>query len=316
MKKRLLSLILCIYLLVSPVLELSAFGTEPEAPAAEAEVTAPVETDTLQWMSYNEFLQEEYLRAWDYPSMFVGSEAVFSDRYKIFEVAPNPDYIYAAFEAELAKLAAQNAALTGEGAVEETASEEAASEEAAPPMLPEETDGASSGGSESEEAPEGEIITEPAVLEDALTEPVIDEQPAAAEDEAAEGEELVQLVDEESHDPAEAALVADGEPEPLGVVHLPADGAHGGEARGAQHVERDERAHGAHVERAGDGEHAGKSLPHGDGVLRGAAEAVQDAERGDEVLLRDERGDGGGRRLPVAEAEWLKQPRYKRANIL
>ena len=65
MKKRLLSLILCIYLLVSPVLELSAFGTEPEAPAAEAEVTAPVETDTLEWMSYNDFLREEGLRAWD-----------------------------------------------------------------------------------------------------------------------------------------------------------------------------------------------------------------------------------------------------------
>lgn len=207
MKKRLLSLILCIYLLVSPVLELSAFGTEPEAPAAEAEVTAPVETDTLEWMSYNEFLQEEYLRAWDYPSMFVGSEAVFNvGRYDNFEVAPNPDYIYAAFEAELAKLAAQNAALTGEGAVEE-AGEEAASEEAAPPMLPEETDGASSGGSESEEAPEGEIIpepavsedvlTEPAVMEDALTEPVIDEQPAAAEDEAAEGEEPADETDGE-----------------------------------------------------------------------------------------------------------------------
>lgn len=198
MKKRLLSLILCIYLLVSPVLELSAFGTEPEAPAAEAEVTAPVETDTLEWISYNDFLQEEYLRAWDYPSMFVGSEAVFNvGGYDNFEVAPNPDYIYAAFEAELAKLAAQNAALTGEGAVEEAASEEAASEEAAPPMLPEETDGASSGGSESEEAPESEIISEPAVMEDALTEPVIDEQPAAAEDEAAEGEEPADETDRE-----------------------------------------------------------------------------------------------------------------------
>ena len=92
MKKRLLSLILCIYLLVSPVLELSAFGTEPEAPAAEAEVTAPVETDTLQWMSYNDFLREENLRAWDYPSMFVGSEAVFNvDGYDNFRLAPDPE---------------------------------------------------------------------------------------------------------------------------------------------------------------------------------------------------------------------------------
>lgn len=188
MKKRLLSLILCIYLLVSPVLELSAFGTEPEAPAAEAEVTAPVETDTLQWMSYNDFLREEGLRAWDYPSMFVGSEAVFNvDGYDNFRLAPDPEYIRnlaeAALAQEAAEIAAANAAVMGEGAVEE------AGEEAAPPMLPEETDGASSGGSESEEAPEGEIITEPAVLEDALTEPVIDEQPAAAEDEAAEGED-------------------------------------------------------------------------------------------------------------------------------
>lgn len=194
MKKRLLSLILCIYLLVSPVLELSAFGTEPEAPAAEAEVTAPVETDTLQWMSYNEFLQEEDLRAWDYPSMFVGSEAVFNvGGYNNFRLAPDPEYIRnlaeAALAQEAAEIAAANAAVMGEGAVEEAAGEEAASEEAAPPMLPEETDGASSGGSESEEAPEGEIISEPAVMEDALTEPVIDEQPAAAEDEAAEGEE-------------------------------------------------------------------------------------------------------------------------------
>ncbi|MBR4076999.1 MAG: hypothetical protein IKK17_00165 [Oscillospiraceae bacterium] len=193
MKKRLLSLILCIYLLVSPVLDLSAFGTEPEAPAAEAEVTAPVETDTLEWMSYKAFLGEEVLRAWDYPSMFVGSEAVFNvDGYDNFRLAPDPEHIRnlaeAALAQEAAEIAAANAAVMGEGAVEE-AGEEAASEEAAPPMLPEETDGASSGSSESEEAPEGEIITEPAVMEDALTEPVIDEQPAAAEDEAAEGED-------------------------------------------------------------------------------------------------------------------------------
>lgn len=193
MKKRLLSLILCIYLLVSPVLELSAFGTEPEVPAAEAEVTAPVETDTLQWISYNNFLSEEDLRAWDYPSMFVGSEAFFNvDRYDNFRLAPDPEYIRnlaeAALAQEAAEIAATNAAVMGEGAVEE-AGEEAASEEAALPMLPEETDGASSGGSESEEIPASEIISEPAVMEDALTEPVSDEQPAAAEDEAAEGEE-------------------------------------------------------------------------------------------------------------------------------
>ena len=52
------------------------------------------------------------------------------------------------------------------------------------------------------------------------------------DDVQAAGEGLAELVDHQGAQIGEAALIADGEPGPLGVVHLPLDGADSGEAGG------------------------------------------------------------------------------------
>ena len=83
----------------------------------------------------------------------------------------------------------------------------------------------------------------------------------------AAGEESAELVDHQSDGVSEHALVTDGEPRPLGVVHLALDSADGREARSAQQVEHEERVAGDRGERRAD------VLPH-----RAFAGAVENAE--------------------------------------
>ena len=53
-------------------------------------------------------------------------------------------------------------------------------------------------------------------------------------------EQQTELVDHEGDGVGETTLVSDGEDRPLPVVHLSADGTHGGKARGAEQVEEQE----------------------------------------------------------------------------
>ena len=61
-----------------------------------------------------------------------------------------------------------------------------------------------------------------------------------SDDVQAAGEGVAELVAPPGDDLGEAALIADGEPRPLGVVHLTLDSTDGREARSAQQVEHQE----------------------------------------------------------------------------
>ena len=111
------------------------------------------------------------------------------------------------------------------------------------------------------------------------------------------GKETSELVDHEGDDIRKAALIADGEPSPLCVVHLTLDGADGSKAWSAKQVEHEEGV-------AGDlRESLGNFL-----INRSLAAAVENTERTDDVFLRNKTGDGGNRCLPVAPAERLEDP--------
>ena len=124
-----------------------------------------------------------------------------------------------------------------------------------------------------------------------------------SDDVQAAGEGVAELVDHQGNEVSKAALIADGEPRPLGVVHLARDSADSREARSAQQVEHEERVAGDRGERRAD------VLPHG-----AFAGAVENAERAADVLLGDEAGDGSDRRLPVAPAERRKDPADRAAD--
>ena len=94
-----------------------------------------------------------------------------------------------------------------------------------------------------------------------------------SDDVQAAGESVAELVDHQGNEVSKAALIADGEPSPLVVVHLTLDGADGGEAGSAQEVKYQEAV-------TGD---AGECLS--DVLVHGAvAAAVEDAERADEAF--------------------------------
>ena len=105
------------------------------------------------------------------------------------------------------------------------------------------------------------------------------------------------LVDDEGDDIGEAALIADGEPSPLCVVHLALDGAHSGEAGSAEQVEGQEGV-------AGDSGEGGCDV-----IVNVAVAAVeQDTHGADDVLLCHQTGDGSHGGLPVAPAQRSEDP--------
>ena len=118
-----------------------------------------------------------------------------------------------------------------------------------------------------------------------------------ADDVQAAGEGVAELIDHQGNEVSKAALIADGEPCPLRVVHLTLDRADGREARSAQQVEHQEGIPGD----AGEGRR--------DILVNGQlTAAVEDTERTDDVLLGDKASDGGDGRLPVAPAERDEDP--------
>ena len=118
-----------------------------------------------------------------------------------------------------------------------------------------------------------------------------------SDDVQAAGEGVAELVDHQGNEVSKAALIADGEPCPLRVVHLALDRADGREARSAQQVEHQEGITGD----AGEGRR--------DILVNGQlTAAVEDAERTDDVLLGDKASDGGDGRLPVTPAERDEDP--------
>ena len=118
------------------------------------------------------------------------------------------------------------------------------------------------------------------------------------------GRKADELVEHGAHAPGKAAQVADGDPEPLRGVLLLADGAHGGEARSAQQVERAEGDHGS----GGAAEHLQEAEPQLRVRLAEVAELGDDADGRDDVFLRNEGGGGGCGGLPVREAERRENP--------
>ena len=89
-----------------------------------------------------------------------------------------------------------------------------------------------------------------------------------ADDVQAAGEGVAELVDHQGNEVSKAALIADGEPCPLRVVHLTLDRADGGKARGAQEVKNKEGI------ACDAGKVHGKILIH-----RAVAAAIEDTER-------------------------------------
>ena len=113
-----------------------------------------------------------------------------------------------------------------------------------------------------------------------------------------------ELVEHATHAPREAAHVADGDPEPLSRTLLLADGAHRRKARRAQQVEGAEGD-----DRSGrPTEHLSKAVPQLRVRLAEVAELGDDADGRDDVLLRNEAGDGGCGGLPVREAKRREDP--------
>lgn len=106
------------------------------------------------------------------------------------------------------------------------------------------------------------------------------------------------LVDHQRDSIGKDALVGDRERRPFGRVHLAADRTHRRKARRAQQVERQERV------AAQRGEHRGDSLIHG-----AVAAAIEHTHGADDILLRDQSGDRGDSRLPVAPSQGGEQPR-------
>ena len=92
-----------------------------------------------------------------------------------------------------------------------------------------------------------------------------------ADDLSVAAEEKSQLIDDEGDDVSENALISDGESGPFCGVHLPSDGADGGEAGRAEQVENEERI---------------------TGQRRHALE-IENAENGDDFFLGHKAHDGG-----------------------
>ena len=101
----------------------------------------------------------------------------------------------------------------------------------------------------------------------------------------------------------EAALITDGEPGPLGAVHLALDSADSREAGGAQEVKDEERIGGQTRKRLGKG------------CINIALCTVEDAHGADDVLLCDKAGYRGDGSLPVAPAERDEYPGDSRADL-
>ena len=92
------------------------------------------------------------------------------------------------------------------------------------------------------------------------------------------------LINAKRNDISEDGLIADGKHRPFAAVHLALDRAHRREAGCAEQIEYEESV-------------SGES-----GKVTGVADAVQNAERSDDVFLGDESRDDGDGELPVTEA--------------
>ena len=119
----------------------------------------------------------------------------------------------------------------------------------------------------------------------------------------AKDKQVVELVDEQADHPGKGALVADGNRGPLAGVHLVADSAHGGKARGAQQVKGAKGNASAHSR-----EHAGERGPQARVGLGGVGNGQQRAGGGDDVLLGDKSRDSQRGGLPGAKAERGEDP--------
>ena len=118
-------------------------------------------------------------------------------------------------------------------------------------------------------------------------------------------EQPAELIDDQADGVGKAALPADGRPRPLGVVHLALDGTDGREAGCAEQVENQEAVSGELGELRRDVDQTGE-IARVNHLQRVARNREQRAERTDDFFLRNQTEQGRDRRLPVAEAEGLK----------
>src|SRR5699024_3509730 len=110
------------------------------------------------------------------------------------------------------------------------------------------------------------------------------------------------LVNAQGHHISQAALITDGKPEPLRVVHLSLNCAHCGKAGSAQQVEYQEGVGAYH------GKVSGQMVPNLRAVLGNLGEAVKNAEGSYYIFLCYQAGNRGNRCLPVSPAKRNEEP--------